>query len=122
MPNMINWFEIPVSDFDRAEKFYNDIFVIKLHREQMGNFLMGFFPYEAGAASGAIVIGDGYIPADHGTLIYFNGGDDLSGILSRVESAGGKVLFPKTLIAEQIGYFAVFTDTEGNKLALHSPK
>src|SRR2546428_13556595 len=122
MANMINWFEIPVSDFDRAENFYNQIFNFKMERNQMGDFLMGFFPYGSGDVTGAIVKGKGYVPDGKGTLIYFNGGEDLSGILSKVDAAGGKVAVPKTLINEQIGFFAIFFDTEGNKLALHSTK
>jgi predicted enzyme related to lactoylglutathione lyase len=54
--------------------------------------------------------------------IYLNGGDDLSVMLGRVEPAGGKVIFPKTLISEDNGFFAIFADTEGNAVGLWSKK
>jgi hypothetical protein len=54
-------------------------------------------------------------------LVYLDGGNDLQDILNRVESAGGKILLPKTMISEEIGYMAIFLDSEGNKQALHSP-
>jgi len=50
-----------------------------------------------------------------------NGGEDLSTPLSKVESAGGKILLPKTAIGQN-GFMAHILDTEGNKIALHSMK
>ncbi len=122
MAHVINWFEIPVLNFDRAKKFYEDILNCKIDLQQWGAYQMGFFPYQRGDIGGAIVNGEGYAPSDKGTLIYLNGGEDLNNILSRVESSGGKIIVPKSLINEDIGFFGVFTDTEGNKIALHSSK
>jgi len=59
-------------------------------------------------------------PSKDGIIIYLNGGDDLSNILNRIEPAGGKVLVPKRQISEKIGYYALFLDTEGNRLGLFS--
>jgi predicted enzyme related to lactoylglutathione lyase len=120
MANVINWFEIPVADFERAKKFYGEILNGTLHTEKMGDHLMGFLPMEGEGVGGAIVHGEGYTPSSDGTVVYLNGGDDLGVILSRVEPSGGKILVPKTKITEEIGYFAIFLDTEGNKIALHS--
>ncbi len=120
MANMINWFEIPAIDFDRAVKFYAAILGAEFRKETILNYDMGFFPGERGFVSGAVVHGEGYIPSDKGTLVYLNGGDDLSGVLAKVEKAGGKVVVPKTKITDEYGFFALFLDTEGNKVALHS--
>jgi uncharacterized protein len=120
MKNVINWFEIPVKDFERAKEFYCQILQINMYTQKMGSCMMGFFPMEDPAVGGAIAKGEGYIPGSNGTRIYLNGGDDLSVVLLRVEPAGGRVLVPKTLITPEIGYYALFLDTEGNKLALHS--
>jgi len=120
MPNSINWFEIPVKDFNRAKKFYGTIFGIEMHEEMMGPHQMGFFP--GGGVSGAIVKSDGYEPSMDGTLIYLAAGEDLSGVMSKINEAGGKVLQPKTKVTDEIGFIAIFVDTEGNKVALHSPK
>ena len=122
--NVLNWFEIPVTDFKRAKKFYETIFEITMPEHSMGGYMMGFFPYEMGSGklSGAIVQGEHRIPAKEGSLIYFNANPDLSDALGRIEKAGGKIFVPKTQISPEIGFFALFTDTEGNKVALHSQK
>jgi predicted enzyme related to lactoylglutathione lyase len=69
--------------------------------------------------NGAIIKGEDYVPSQTGVVIYLDGAPDLNVILDRVEKAGGKVLLPKTGIAEH-GYPAYFEDTEGNKIGLHS--
>ncbi len=53
-------------------------------------------------------------------MIYFNANPDMASVLEKIESVGGKIVMPKQLITEEIGYMAFFMDTEGNKLALHS--
>ncbi len=118
----INWFEIPVDDFDRARMFYSRLYDYEMPEMQMGPSRMGFLPFVQGAGhvGGAIVKIDGFLPARHGTMVYLNGGDDLTTILSRVEPAGGKVLVDKTQITPEIGYYATFLDSEGNQVALHS--
>jgi predicted enzyme related to lactoylglutathione lyase len=117
-----NWFEIPAADFERTRAFYSRIFDCDLPRQEMGGDLMGFLPFEMGkGVAGAVILSDAMRPSRDGPRIYLNGGDDLQPILDRVESAGGKVDTPKTLINEDIGYYAVFEDTEGNRIALHSP-
>lgn len=120
MANAINWFELPVIDFPRAKKFYEEIFASKMHEENMGPHQMGFFPGDG--VSGAIVKAEGYKPSMDGALIYLAAGEDLTDVMNRIEGAGGKVLHPKMKVTDEIGYIAVFSDTEGNKVALHSPK
>lgn len=120
MKNMINWFEIPVSDFNRAKKFYETIFGMEIEVQDMLGFMMGMFPADEGKVSGAIVAGDGYKPSMEGAVLYLNGNPDLSQVLNKVEAAGGKVIVPKFEITPEIGHCAFFIDTEGNKIALHS--
>ncbi len=120
MANAINWFEIPVTDFGRAKKFYSAIFAAEMHEQSMGPHQMGFFPGDG--VSGAIVKAEGYKPSADGTLIYLAAGEDLTDVMNRIEKAGGKIIQPKKKVTDEIGYIAIFTDTEGNKVALHSPK
>ncbi|MFH0734730.1 MAG: VOC family protein [bacterium] len=120
MKNMINWFEIPAVDFERAKKFYETILDCKMDLFPMGEDLMACLPMEGNGISGAIVKGKDFTPSLTGVIIYLNGNDDLDIILNRVEPAGGKVAIPKSLINAEIGYFARFIDTEGNMMALHS--
>ncbi len=56
-----------------------------------------------------------------GVTIYLNGGDNLQVILDRVVKNNGKTIIPKTAHADDIGYFAIFLDSEGNRIGLHSP-
>ena len=115
----VNWFEIPALNLERAARFYDEIYDIKMSTSEMNGFSMAFFPTKNGIG-GAIVAGPGCIPGETGTLLYLNGGDDLNQVLNKIENAGGRVVMGKTLINDEAGYFAIFIDTEGNKLALHS--
>lgn len=124
--NIVGWFEIPVTDMDRAIKFYEAVFDVKFDRQPMGPFDMAMLPWATNegalGASGALIKHqEFYKPSTDGTLIYFSPpSGDLKNELGRVEAAGGKVLQEKTLITEEIGYMGMFLDTEGNRLALHS--
>jgi predicted enzyme related to lactoylglutathione lyase len=120
MQNLINWAEIPVTDFNRARTFYSTILSIDITEVEMMGTTMGLFPNDGSNVSGAIVKGENYTPSDKGVLLYLNGGNDLNAFLAKVEPAGGKVLVPKTEISPEFGYFAVFADCEGNTMAFHS--
>jgi hypothetical protein len=120
MANAINWFEIPAKDLDRACSFYSTVLSGDIHREEIMGLRMGFLPHGQQEVGGALVEGEGYEPSESGSLVYLNGGPDLAGPLSRVEDAGGAVVVPKTKISDEIGYFAIIKDTEGNKIAFHS--
>ena len=119
--NNLNWFEISVTDINRAKKFYETIFDIKMETQNMMGMDMAFFPYDPGSgkASGGLVKGPMHKPSNDGVKLYLNGNPDLSVALEKVESAGGKVVMPKTPIGE-FGFMAFFIDTEGNIMALHS--
>lgn len=123
MTNSINWFEIPVIDFARAKKFYEAIYGAEIIEMPHPSYKYGMLPADMqnGGVGGGIVQGEGFEPSMKGTLIYINGGDDLSIPLSKVENAGGKIILPKTSIGPN-GFMAHFSDTEGNKIALHSMK
>lgn len=124
MKNAISWFEIPTTDIERAQKFYEAIFQIKLAPLETDNFKMRMFPLDdpMNGVGGTLVKTDGFhIPsATDGPLIYLNGNPDVQIILDRIEAAGGKITVPKTNISDEYGYMAVFIDTEGNRIALHS--
>lgn len=124
MINAISWFEIPSTDLDRATKFYETIFDISLIPLEMPNFRMRMFPIDdpmTGIGGAVVHTQDFYTPSStHGTLIYLNGNPDVQIMLDRIEAAGGKIVVPKTQISPEYGYMAVFIDTEGNRVALHS--
>jgi predicted enzyme related to lactoylglutathione lyase len=123
--NVVGWFEIPVTDMDRAVAFYEAVFGFQLERHPMGELDMAWFPFaegDAGGASGSLVKqAEFYTPGQEGSMVYFTApSGDLANELSRVEAAGGNVMVPKTVIGEGHGFMAVFFDTEGNRVALHS--
>ena len=118
--NLVGWFEIPVTDMERAIRFYNSIFDISLTQMDKGDLQMSSFPFVEGAygAGGALVKHpEFYTPSAHGVLIYF-GTDDIPKVLSVVAECGGKILQKKKQITANT-YMGLFLDSEGNRIALH---
>lgn len=126
LQNALNWFEIPVTDFNRAKQFYETIFDFQMPESQMGPARMGFllYDFQSGKVGGAIVHHPGFhMPSQTGALIYLNCNPDLQVILDKVDKAGGKVRQQKMLVSTeqpQLGHWALIHDTEGNRIALHS--
>lgn len=118
-----SWFEIACSDFDRAKRFYETIFGVKLQDMQAPGQKMAGFPVdvEAGEIGGTIVEREQSRPSNYGTLVYLDAGPDLQVVLDRVPEAGGQEAMPKTPIPGlDGGYMAVFIDSEGNLVGLTS--
>lgn len=120
MEHLISWFEIPATNFKRAVLFYKGILNLDIREKEMFGTWMGFFPSDGKKISGAIVQGADYVPSANGVLAYLNGGNDLQPVLEKIKEQGGTVIVPKTLISPEMGYFGMFIDTEGNKMAIHS--
>jgi len=120
MKSYISIFEIPATEISRAIDFYQAILDIKIEKMEMPEMQMGILPYEEQMVTGVIIQAEGYKPSADGVNIYLNGGDNLQVILDKVEKNGGKILTTKTLHADESGYFAIFLDSEGNKIGLHS--
>ena len=121
---MITWFEIPVTNMNRAKRFYEKVFDIQISLHDMEGIQMGWFPNKNtyGEATGTLIhAGENYTPSKDGVLIYFSC-DDVSNEISRVEDVGGKIVSNKKEISENNGYMAYFIDSEGNRIALHSMK
>lgn len=120
MKNLVSIIEIPVNDLSRAAAFYEAVLEVTIEQMEMEGSQLGVLPAEEGAVNVILIKGEGYKPGAEGVLIYLNAGDDLRPVLDKAEKHGGTTQIPKTLIDPEMGYFAVFTDTEGNKLGLHS--
>lgn len=121
MKHAIDWFGIPSKDFGRAVDFYQSVLSVELRTNEMNGMKMAILPHngEEQGVGGAIYHGPGNEPAEHGTIVYLHGGNDLTGVLSRVEQFGGKIMMPKTAVGQN-GFIAQFMDTEGNRVGLHS--
>ena len=124
MDNAISWFEVPATNLERAQKFYETIFGINLISMDLPNIKMRMFPLDdmMTGVGGAIVDSGGFHKpsATDGPLIYLNANPDVQNVLDKVEAAGGKIMVPKTEISPEYGYMAVIIDTEGNRIGLHS--
>ncbi|MDY7395069.1 VOC family protein [Aureibaculum sp. 2210JD6-5] len=121
MNSFISIFEIPATDISRAIGFYQEILGINIEKMDFPEMEMGLFPYQDQLVTGVIMKGEGYQPSSEGVTIYLNGGDNLQVILDKVDENGGKTIIPKTPHADESGFFAIFHDSEGNKIGLHSP-
>lgn len=120
----ISWFEIPATDLDRATKFYETLFDVQMIPVDMPDIKMRMFPVAdmMNDVGGAIVFNKEFFKpsSTDGVLIYLNANPDVQNILDKVEAAGGKIVVPKTQISPEYGYMGVITDTEGNRIGLHS--
>lgn len=121
--NAISWFEIPASDLNRAQKFYEAIFDISMMPMDLPNIKMRMFPLEDMMGVGGAIVDSGgfHNPSStDGPLIYLNANPDVQNILDKVEAAGGQIMVPKTEISPEYGFMAVIIDTEGSRIGLHS--
>jgi len=122
MTNVINWFEIPASDFERAVGFYEKVFDVTLERQSMDGAQMGMFPHKDPTTGGAVTKMGMLEPGSAGTLIYLDATPDVAPVLSRAKANGGQILMDKTLICDNVGYIGIFIDSEGNRIGVHAPK
>ena len=115
------FFEIPVIDLDRAMNFYHRVFSFDFTPQTIHGCQMAFLPFdpEGEGISGALVQGEAYTPSKQGSLIYLRAAD-LRVTLTKVEEAGGAILFPITAAADY-GFVAEFEDSEGNRIGLFQP-
>ena len=124
MKNVISWFELPATDLDRAQKFYETILDIRMNALDTPHIRMRMFPVEdpMTGIGGALALAPGfYKPSESdGPIVYLNANPDVQHVLDKIETAGGKIIVPKTEISPEHGHMAVFVDTEGNRVALHS--
>ncbi|WP_228446729.1 VOC family protein [Chryseobacterium sp. 3008163] len=118
--NPVVYFEIPVTNIERAEKFYTNVFNFKFEKEIIDNYEMMLFPFEEtkSGISGALAKGDAYKPTKEGIIIYFKT-PNIDSTLKKVLENKGKLLYPRT-VNEKHGFaVAEFEDSEGNRIALH---
>lgn len=120
--NPVVYFEIPVLDLDRACHFYSKVFEATFTRDAVDGYQMALFESseDSPGATGALVVGDVYIPSHQGCFLYF-GVESIDETVARALEQGGSVLYPKKSNGE-LGFVAEIQDTEGNRIALHEEK
>lgn len=116
--NAAVWFEIPVTDMDRARAFYEAVLATTLVENNDGPNPMLVFPVAdpQNGISGHLYPGKP-APGGIGNTIHLAAPDaTLEDTLARVEPAGGAVLSPAIEIPA--GRFAYCTDPDGNSIGL----
>jgi uncharacterized protein len=130
MDNTIVWADIPVTDLDRAMKFYGAVLQHEFTRPEgmEGIAIMapppGFDPAaQQGPApvSFDLAVVAANKPSTDGCTIYLNSRGDPEGMLQRAVEAGGEILMPVTDMGQMVGSIGFFRDTEGNRIGVHKP-
>jgi len=122
MNKTFNYVAIPATDFERAFKFYFEITGGLIRKNPNVPFPMAYFIDKENNDTGHLFQLPNFKPSADGTIVYMELADYLNETLEKIKIAGGEVIMPKTQISPQKGFWALFLDTEGNKLALHSTK
>ncbi|MEO5952148.1 MAG: VOC family protein [Chloroflexia bacterium] len=120
MSEVLTWFEIPSTDFDRAVGFYNKVLNTNLRTGEFMGVPHGFFTDDTGDSRGAVIHRGDSTPGANGPLIYIYLANEVSEVLARVGEAGGTIVQPETSLGPQ-GTMAVILDSEGNRVGLHRP-
>lgn len=118
--NPVVYFEIPVTDLERAVRFYGAVFGFRFERETIDGNDMALFPLTEGqpGITGALAKGSAYVPSKSGRILYFRA-KDIDETLARANANSGKTLYPITKVGET-GFVAEFPDSEGNRIAWHA--
>lgn len=123
MKNAISWFEIPTTQLDRAQAFYEAVLERPMRREDMGPSQGAVFAYDMAqdGVGGALMMGP-TAPAvsNAGTLVYLDATPSLDAALQRVLAQGGSVALPRQALPPGMGYFAHIHDLDGNRVGLHA--
>ncbi|MDR0227974.1 MAG: VOC family protein [Flavobacteriaceae bacterium] len=120
MNNPAVYFEIPVTDMNRAINFYSTVFNFSFEQEVFDSLDMAYFPFDntQKGITGALVKGEIYKPTIDGILLYLNT-TDIKQTLEIAESIGAEVLYPIN-IHKDLGFaVAELKDSEGNRIGLH---
>jgi predicted enzyme related to lactoylglutathione lyase len=122
LKHAVSWFEISVADYERAKEFYSRIFDTELGEMEAAGSRLALLPSDEDpdAIGGALIQDPHLKPSENGTVVYLNANPDLQVVLDRVVEAGGKVMIEKSPVGPDMGFFAQFKDSEGNRVGLYS--
>jgi uncharacterized protein len=123
-PNNVVWFELPVTNLDRATSFYECVFGTKLAVDARFPELAIFPRRHEQASTGALAVTHDPLhegrPSTDGAVIYLNCDGDMDGVLKRAKAAGGELLQEVAQLPGGMGWIAQFRDLDGNRIGLHA--
>lgn len=115
------WFEIPASNLEQSQAFYETVLQRSLRREVMGPNTIAVFPYGDGGSSGCLHSGASMLPPGQtGTLVYLDCNPSIDATLARVQAAGGSIASDKRALPPGMGFIAHIIDVAGNRVGLHA--
>lgn len=113
--NAAVWFEIPVTDMERAKAFYRTVLDVELIDENMGPNPTAVFPTAKSGVAGHLYPGKPAASGE-GNTIHLASPDPLEEALERVTANGGKVI--SDIVTIPAGRFAYCRDPDGNSIGL----
>ena len=113
----ITHIDIPAPDLDKAITFYNAVFQWNIEVVTPDHY--AFFRIRNTGSGGGLDASLMPAPDKTGPQLVIDV-ENIDMVLSTIESNGGKIHQPKTEIPGGHGFYAVFTDPNGNFLQLHS--
>jgi uncharacterized protein len=119
MKNNLAWFDVPVTDLDRAIRFYSATLGASVTKEKSGSIPIGMLPTPDGGQMGCLVPSEDDKPSARGVMIWFDVDGRLKDAVAAATANGGTVLGEIHAIGG-FGYRAEVQDSEGNKIALYS--
>ena len=121
MANRVVWVDIPVTNLERATRFYSAVIGKPVTTQSAPGFTFAVFPHDGPDVGGCLVpVGDGNVPSPAGPLVYLNVEGRMKEAVEAAKENGGRIVEAAHSIGPH-GFRAVVIDSEGNRIALHAP-
>ncbi|MGN6823202.1 MAG: VOC family protein [Candidatus Nitrosocosmicus sp.] len=120
----VEYFQIPADDISRAKEFYNKVFGWEMQKwNNSENSEQEYWMFQTKDDEGNPGLGGGLMKrqSSQHTVTNFITVSSIEEYSSNIEQSGGKVIMPKTEIPN-MGFFAVFLDTENNMFGIFEGK
>lgn len=118
MANVLIWADIPVTDMDRARRFYSELLQVEVTAMPGSDGSAAVPAPESGPIAFDLAKSDRLQPCANGVTIYFDAYGAIEAMVERAREAGGTVQSPPTDMGPMVGTVAFIIDTEGNRIGV----